>query len=311
MGTFKSVLAEELKYDQTEIRILLTGRTGQGKSALLNSILELKGKKMLVKEGDRADRCTDTVTHYSYHSDTKSVSIELFDSPGLQDCTGKDDDCILELDQKCGEVNLALICRKLTEHRLTPDDELALKKLQSAFGNEFWRHIVFIFTFANKEDLDKRSDLDQDSSEDESDTDDDDDNDSDSDSDDDDEEERKKKEEERKKKEEERKKEEEERKKKRLKHRVEARGEEIKKFIKDKVEVTPEIIEKIPFIPAGYHEKHKKHKSKKHKSKEPPSFICHDTWLSDLLEKCTQKMKTELGWAKLNLKNSKSLTEMW
>lgn len=270
MSTFKSILAKELKYHQTEVHILFTGKTGQGKSSLLNSILELKAKEiqLLVKEGDLADRCTNTVTHYSCPNATESVSIELFDSPGLQDCTGKEDDYILELDQKCGEVNLALICRKMTEYRLTPDDELALKKLKSAFGNEFWRHVVFIFTFANTEDLSKRSELDKDCREDEPDSDDED--------------------------------AWEELEKKRFKYRVEARGEEIKKFIIKEVEVTPEIVEKIPFIPAGYHKKARKN-----------PFIYQDTWLHDLLEKCTHQMKTELGLAKLNLKNSKSLTEMW
>ena len=270
MSTFKSVLAEELKYDQTEVRIILTGKTGQGKSSLLNSILELNPKdiQLLVKEGDLADRCTDTVTRYSCPNATESVSIQLFDSPGLQDCTGKEDDYILELDQKCGEVNLALICKKLIDHRLTPDDRLALKKLKSAFGNEFWRHVVFVFTFANKEDLEQRSDLDKDRPEDQPDSDDEDAL--------------------------------EELEKKRFKYRVEARGEEIKEFIIKEVEVTPEIVKKIPFIPAGYHKKSKKN-----------PFIYQDTWLHDLLEKCTHQMKTELGLAKLNLKNSKSLPEMW
>lgn len=270
MSTFKSILAEELKYDQTEVHILFTGKTGQGKSSLLNSILELNPKefKMLVKEGDLADRCTDTVMRYSCPNATESVSVELFDSPGLQDFTGKEDDYILELDQKCGEVNLALICKKMTEYRLTPDDELALKKLKSAFGNEFWRHVVFIFTFANMEDLSKRSDLDKDRREDEPDSDDED--------------------------------AWEELEKKRFEYRVEARGEEIKKFIIKEVEVTPEIVEKIPFIPAGYHKR----------SRRNP-FIYQDTWLHDLLEKCTHQMKTVLGLAKLNLKNSKSLPEMW
>ena len=81
--------------------------------------------------------CTKEVACLHCPKATPGVSIKLFDSPGPQDCTGKEDDYIQELKEKCGEVNLALFCHKMTNLRLTDDDKHALKKLKVAFGNEF------------------------------------------------------------------------------------------------------------------------------------------------------------------------------
>lgn len=260
MQTFKSVLAEELKNEETEIRIIVTGRTGHGKSSFLNSILELEESNQF-KEGDEGIRCTTTVTTHCYDV-TPGLSIKLFDSPGLQDTTGEENSYIRELKEKCGEVNLALICKSMIDYRLTPDDKLALKKLHSAFGEEFWKHVVFIFTFANREDYSKRSAIDQDPVG---------------------------KEPHRKNKEDWKKLEEQ-----RLKHRVKVRGDTIKEFIVKEVEVDSTLVKDIPFIPAGYHS---------------PGlheyFVIEDTWLPNLLKRCTHRMKDDLGLAKLNLNNSK------
>ena len=257
MQTFKSVLAEELKDEQTEIRIIVTGKTGYGKSSLLNSILESEE----LEEGDEGQRCTTTVTPHHYDV-TPGLSIELFDSPGLQDTTGKENSYIQELKEKCGEVNLVLVCKSMIDYRLTPDDKLALKKLHSAFGEEFWKHVVFIFTFANREDYSKRSAIDKDPVGKEPHR--------------EDKEGWKKLEEQR------------------LKHRVKVRGDTIKEFIVKEVEVDSTLVKDIPFIPAGYHS---------------PGlheyFVIEDTWLLNLFERCTHRMKDDLGLAKLNLNNSK------
>ena len=64
-----------------ELRILVTGKTGQGKLTLINGILSAR---VAVEEAG-ATRCTTQVEMFS--KTIKGVPIKVFDSPGLQDRT--------------------------------------------------------------------------------------------------------------------------------------------------------------------------------------------------------------------------------
>ena len=147
---------------QQELRILVTGKTGQGKSTLINGIL---GTQVAV-EGAHAKRCTAEVTEYSVT--IQDVPVTVFDSPGLQDGTVNEEKYIQDMTNKCKHLSLVLYCTKMTNTRLTDDDKNAMKKLTKAFGEEFWNYAVFVLTFANKEDcfrkdnrdIDTASDLD-------------------------------------------------------------------------------------------------------------------------------------------------------
>ena len=44
----------------------------------------------------------------------------------------------------------------MTDHRLSNDDKVAITKLDEAFGREFWERVVFVFTFANRENCQKK-----------------------------------------------------------------------------------------------------------------------------------------------------------
>ena len=142
--------------NQHELRILVTGKTGQGKSTLINGIL---GAEVAI-EGARATRCTTEVAEFP--KVIHGVPIKVFDSPGLQDRTQNEEEYIQGMRKKCKELSLVLYCTKMINTRLTDDDKHAMLKLTKAFGEQFWNYAVFVLTFANMENCSRKDDRDKD-----------------------------------------------------------------------------------------------------------------------------------------------------
>ena len=134
-----------------DINLLVIGRTGQGKSALVNSLIEL-GKN--TPEGSRTNCCTTTTQSYIYPNIIPGVNVTIIDTPGLQDTQNNEHKYIQEIKNECQEISLVLYCMKMTDHRFTNDDKIAMKKLDQMFGRKFWERVVFVLTFANREMLD-------------------------------------------------------------------------------------------------------------------------------------------------------------
>ena len=205
---------------QRELRILVTGKTGQGKSTLINGIL---GAHVAI-EGAGAKRCTTQVEMFS--KTIKGVPIKVFDSPGLQDRTANEEEYIQGMRETCKELSLVLYCTKMINTRLTDDDKNAMVKLTRAFGEGFWNYSVFVLTFANKEDVTRKDDRDADEEE----------------PDEDDEEGWKELE------------------KRRFIRRLELWKEELQNFLINEVGVSKNIATKIPVVPTGDNKKSRKNK---------------------------------------------------
>ena len=127
------------------LRILITGKTGVGKSALVNGIVG----KFVAKEGETLDPETSTVMEY--RTTIQDVEVVIYDSPGLQDGTSKEEAYLKDMEEKCKKVDLILYCTKMTETRVSKGDHDAMSKLSNAFGiNRFWKNTLFVLTFANK-----------------------------------------------------------------------------------------------------------------------------------------------------------------
>lgn len=206
--------------NQRELRILVTGKTGQGKSTLINGIL---GAYVAI-EGAGAKRCTTQVEMFS--KTLKGVPIKVFDSPGLQDRTANEEEYIQEMRETCQQLSLVIYCTKMINTRLTDDDKNAMLKLTRAFGEGFWNYSVFVLTFANLEDVTRVDDRDADESEPE----------------DDDEEGWRELE------------------KRRFAGRLEKWKIELQSFLVDEVGVSQKIAKNIPVIPTGDNKKTRKNK---------------------------------------------------
>ena len=157
MATFKALLQAALLPDDQEFKLLVTGKIGVGKSALINGLL---GAEVAVEEA-RVIRCTTEVTEYK--GELHGVPVTVFDSPGLcQRTADKDEYYIADMKKKCQNFSLVLYCSKMNNNRLKDEDRYAILKLTAAFGQRFWEYAVFVLTFANMEDATRRDDRDED-----------------------------------------------------------------------------------------------------------------------------------------------------
>ncbi len=130
------------------VNILITGKTGAGKSSLVNAVIgnvsaiegrDLKGVTRLVKK----------------HSiQINSVDFNIWDSPGFQDITESDaaiaNRITTQLKRECTDIHLLLYCLRIDTDRLQRNDELAIMQLTDIFGPEIWKTSVIALTFANK-----------------------------------------------------------------------------------------------------------------------------------------------------------------
>ena len=259
MSIFESALEKKLRghTNPTHLKIFVAGETGEGKSTLINSIVERRVAK--AKRG--ATPCTAEVKEYKKLNITSAgISVSLFDSPGLNDCSGNEDKYIRALEETCQEVDLVLYCKKLGD-RLKDGDKAAMLKLTDRFGEKFWSYVMFVHTFANNID---RDDIESDESSDDSDT-------------------------------------------ESVgvsPHKFESflqkEKTEIKKHLKEEVQVDHSIANKIPFVPAG---KYRRSRSNKYSS----SLQLPDraNWLQSMLEECCHQIKDKHKFKKLNLSHRK------
>lgn len=142
--SIESHLLVPLSTKREELRILVSGSTGQGKSALINGILGNKS----APEGTGV---TSLVTEYPIF--IQGTYIRLFDTPDLK---------LHDMRDTCKELNLILYCTKMNNLHLPDGDKYTIRKFTTEFGEVFWNFAVFVLTFANKEDCERKSDQDDD-----------------------------------------------------------------------------------------------------------------------------------------------------
>ena len=152
-GMFKLIVRKTVEtkmkkwlQDSKSVSVFVTGKTGTGKSSLVNGIL---GKELAV-EGDTLDPSTSKVTNYQFTVD--DILINVWDSPGLQDGTSREEEYIKDIKRNCtDDVDLYVYCIRMSETRFVRDnrDIRAMHILNDNLGMGMWRNAIFVLSFAN------------------------------------------------------------------------------------------------------------------------------------------------------------------
>ena len=135
---------EWLEVGVRTIRMLVTGKTGTGKSTLINSLF---GYKVAVEGHNLTIETTEVKNHTRI---ANGIPLIIFDSPGLQDGLDEDEAYIEDMVRKCTKLDLILYTIRMDNERIPDDDIRAMVALTKAFGLKFWNNSMIVLTFANK-----------------------------------------------------------------------------------------------------------------------------------------------------------------
>ena len=146
---FPSIYKKLIKWreDSKFINILVTGKTGTGKSALINSII---GQE-ITKEGSTLKPETKSVEHTL--KTVGEISLQVWDSPGLQDGTEKEPEYVHSIVEKCSTFDLIVYTMRMSQAKILKNgpDCRAMQILSqpTALGPNLWHNTIIVLTFAN------------------------------------------------------------------------------------------------------------------------------------------------------------------
>ena len=132
------------------LRVLIFGKTGAGKSSLINTLFE----EEVAREGGTLYAETKVVCRYTKMITliVNDVHITLWDTPGLKDPFSDGAETIKEIEDKCGihDIDLFIYCTRFDQTRLGQDDVDCIRDITKAFGDGIWKRALFALTFANQ-----------------------------------------------------------------------------------------------------------------------------------------------------------------
>ncbi len=90
------------------------------------------------------------------------MEITVFDTPGLADGTGNEEEYLEKIKEKVTDLDVFIFCTEMNARRFRNDDIKTLQKLTEVFSSKLWEHAVVALTFANEvypSTRDKKTDL--------------------------------------------------------------------------------------------------------------------------------------------------------
>ena len=86
-----------------------------------------------------------------YHYTLKHMKVTLFDTPGLADGCGKDEEYLRKIKEKVtGPCDVFIFCTEMNSTRFRQDDIRTIQTLTEIFSPQLWEHALVALTFANE-----------------------------------------------------------------------------------------------------------------------------------------------------------------
>ena len=133
------------QFSKAEVRILVVGLTGHGKSSLINAML--KEDVAPVEHG--ASACKHDKYIMKHESQYNGVTLYVYDTRGLGDLKVSGEDIFKAIRDELKKVDLMLICHKLYE-RVKEETECMLHQIISQCGKDLLNRSVLCYTKADE-----------------------------------------------------------------------------------------------------------------------------------------------------------------
>ena len=143
------VSCQKNQWNGLSVRMLVVGKTGVGKSTLINNIIG----KNLTKVGE--DLESETKKIELINDLVNGTGVKICDTPGFRDGQDKDEEYLEEIVKKCSNPDVVLFCIRMDETRWTDDDQATILGINTSLGESIWNNTVLVLTFADKVDFDK------------------------------------------------------------------------------------------------------------------------------------------------------------
>ncbi|XP_064389793.1 uncharacterized protein LOC135337748 [Halichondria panicea] len=128
---------------KSTLEILVIGKTGVGKSALINALV---GYEVSPESSIEVGTFKVETIPTEMYGGVKAI---FYDSPGLHDGKGQEKEYMQQIVDVSDNLDLVLFCTKLTDNRVTQEDCDTICEFTQVLGERFWENAVFVLTFAN------------------------------------------------------------------------------------------------------------------------------------------------------------------